>query len=181
MFLAQVIVSNFSRIYHQNQRADKRRAQKVRRPIIIHHCAINPPMILWRTSMCFCCPESAACPDPDCQGNKWSCFCRKKTRCWSSTGRSGNYHCHHHRHHHRQHHRKHHWQHHRHHHRHHYRQHHRHHYSHQRRSQRLSWLIWWRERTFSVFWPQDCDGWVFPAEFAKIDLHWLSVRRELRK
>lgn len=27
-----VIVSNFSRIYHQNQRADKRRAQKVRDP-----------------------------------------------------------------------------------------------------------------------------------------------------
>ena len=27
----QVIVSNFSRIYHQNQRADKRRAQKVSR------------------------------------------------------------------------------------------------------------------------------------------------------
>ena len=27
-----VIVSNFSRIYHQNQRADKRRAQKVSRP-----------------------------------------------------------------------------------------------------------------------------------------------------
>ena len=26
-----VIVSNFSRIYHQNQRADKRKAQKVRR------------------------------------------------------------------------------------------------------------------------------------------------------
>lgn len=26
-----VIVSNFSRIYHQNQRADKRRAQKVSR------------------------------------------------------------------------------------------------------------------------------------------------------
>lgn len=26
-----VIVSNFSRIYHQNQRADKRRAQKVKR------------------------------------------------------------------------------------------------------------------------------------------------------
>ena len=25
----QVIVSNFSRIYHQNQRADKRKAQKV--------------------------------------------------------------------------------------------------------------------------------------------------------
>ena len=25
-----VIVSNFSRIYHQNQRADKRKAQKVR-------------------------------------------------------------------------------------------------------------------------------------------------------
>lgn len=25
-----VIVSNFSRIYHQNQRADKRRAQKVK-------------------------------------------------------------------------------------------------------------------------------------------------------
>ena len=29
-----VIVSNFSRIYHQNQRADKRKAQKVRRKII---------------------------------------------------------------------------------------------------------------------------------------------------
>lgn len=27
-----VIVSNFSRIYHQNQRADKRRAQKVKGP-----------------------------------------------------------------------------------------------------------------------------------------------------
>ena len=26
-----VIVSNFSRIYHQNQRADKRKAQKVRK------------------------------------------------------------------------------------------------------------------------------------------------------
>ena len=28
-----VIVSNFSRIYHQNQRADKRKAQKVRKLI----------------------------------------------------------------------------------------------------------------------------------------------------
>lgn len=27
-----VIVSNFSRIYHQNQRADKRKAQKVSKP-----------------------------------------------------------------------------------------------------------------------------------------------------
>ena len=27
-----VIVSNFSRIYHQNQRSDKRKAQKVRTP-----------------------------------------------------------------------------------------------------------------------------------------------------
>lgn len=31
-----VIVSNFSRIYHQNQRADKRKAQKVSHWIIIH-------------------------------------------------------------------------------------------------------------------------------------------------
>lgn len=29
-----VIVSNFSRIYHQNQRADKRRAQQVTAPSI---------------------------------------------------------------------------------------------------------------------------------------------------
>ena len=37
----QVIVSNFSRIYHQNQRADKRRAQKVSELIIFrcyHRC-----------------------------------------------------------------------------------------------------------------------------------------------
>lgn len=31
-----VIVSNFSRIYHQNQRADKRRAQKVKGPPASH-------------------------------------------------------------------------------------------------------------------------------------------------
>lgn len=30
-----VIVSNFSRIYHQNQRADKRRAQKVKAVVFI--------------------------------------------------------------------------------------------------------------------------------------------------
>ena len=33
-----VIVSNFSRIYHQNQRADKRKAQKVRRTIKLNTC-----------------------------------------------------------------------------------------------------------------------------------------------
>ena len=32
-----VIVSNFSRIYHQNQRADKRKAQKVSTEIIIYN------------------------------------------------------------------------------------------------------------------------------------------------
>lgn len=32
-----VIVSNFSRIYHQNQRADKRKAQRVRRAIRVAH------------------------------------------------------------------------------------------------------------------------------------------------
>lgn len=32
----QVIVSNFSRIYHQNQRADKRRAQKVNKNVNIY-------------------------------------------------------------------------------------------------------------------------------------------------
>lgn len=31
-----VIVSNFSRIYHQNQRADKRKAQRVRFSVIFH-------------------------------------------------------------------------------------------------------------------------------------------------
>ena len=31
-----VIVSNFSRIYHQNQRADKRKAQKVRNFLFKH-------------------------------------------------------------------------------------------------------------------------------------------------
>jgi hypothetical protein len=41
-----VIVSNFSRIYHQNQRADKRRAQKVwgiytiRQILISENCAV---------------------------------------------------------------------------------------------------------------------------------------------
>lgn len=35
-----VIVSNFSRIYHQNQRADKRRAQKVRSSILLSSNAI---------------------------------------------------------------------------------------------------------------------------------------------
>lgn len=31
-----VIVSNFSRIYHQNQRADKRKAQRVSHTIIVY-------------------------------------------------------------------------------------------------------------------------------------------------
>lgn len=31
-----VIVSNFSRIYHQNQRADKRKAQKVSDMLMLH-------------------------------------------------------------------------------------------------------------------------------------------------
>lgn len=39
-----VIVSNFSRIYHQNQRADKRKAQRVS---VLHHCFISstPPIV----------------------------------------------------------------------------------------------------------------------------------------
>lgn len=37
-----VIVSNFSRIYHQNQRADKRRAQKVKGPPSSAWCLLGP-------------------------------------------------------------------------------------------------------------------------------------------
>lgn len=33
-----VIVSNFSRIYHQNQRADKRKAQKVNNEVQVYVC-----------------------------------------------------------------------------------------------------------------------------------------------
>uniref|UniRef100_A0A8C2WLS8 A-type voltage-gated potassium channel KCND1 n=1 Tax=Cyclopterus lumpus TaxID=8103 RepID=A0A8C2WLS8_CYCLU len=37
-----VIVSNFSRIYHQSQRAEKRRAQKVVRPVALSLCVGRP-------------------------------------------------------------------------------------------------------------------------------------------
>lgn len=40
-----VIVSNFSRIYHQNQRADKRRAQKVRCECI-QSCIVGSSLML---------------------------------------------------------------------------------------------------------------------------------------
>lgn len=40
-----VIVSNFSRIYHQNQRADKRRAQKVQVSVALP--------LLWLASRCY--------------------------------------------------------------------------------------------------------------------------------
>lgn len=46
-----VIVSNFSRIYHQNQRADKRRAQKVSDPscpCLLAHGATSHPASLGR-------------------------------------------------------------------------------------------------------------------------------------
>ena len=43
-----VIVSNFSRIYHQNQRADKRKAQKVsmKRPELPSSSALLAPYII---------------------------------------------------------------------------------------------------------------------------------------
>ena len=42
-----VIVSNFSRIYHQSQRADKRKAQRVRILSLFILCSYNSPS-LWR-------------------------------------------------------------------------------------------------------------------------------------
>lgn len=45
-----VIVSNFSRIYHQNQRADKRRAQKV--PISLINAELNfSPSVLFSSAL----------------------------------------------------------------------------------------------------------------------------------
>lgn len=41
-----VIVSNFSRIYHQNQRADKRRAQKVQVNAFFSYDQLTNPLML---------------------------------------------------------------------------------------------------------------------------------------
>ena len=147
IFLPQVIVSNFSRIYHQNQRADKRRAQKVSRKqntaknaisqkseinvlklINLEVCTLKQKTIpvenqkrelksskkdfiwstssleywplMWKAKYYFCpktllsnykisCPESAACPDPNCQGNERSCFCCQEARSRGKIGCSG--------------------------------------------------------------------------------------------
>lgn len=41
-----VIVSNFSRIYHQNQRADKRKAQRVNKSYITYRKSFNQTIFL---------------------------------------------------------------------------------------------------------------------------------------
>jgi len=43
-----VIVSNFSRIYHQNQRADKRKAQKVSERFHLRYRSINIALLSYR-------------------------------------------------------------------------------------------------------------------------------------
>lgn len=67
-----VIVSNFSRIYHQNQRADKRKAQRVsqtKRNISTE----NFQFLLLK--IC-CLLESAPCTYPDRKSFLRSCFCQ---------------------------------------------------------------------------------------------------------
>lgn len=49
-----VIVSNFSRIYHQNQRADKRRAQKVKVFISSHLLQQGDSRVMCGLNKCVC-------------------------------------------------------------------------------------------------------------------------------
>lgn len=67
-----VIVSNFSRIYHQNQRADKRRAQQVDAPSI--SCSPPPqasqsPPVITHLTLSLLSVEGALSKDP--VGKEW--------------------------------------------------------------------------------------------------------------
>lgn len=80
-----VIVSNFSRIYHQNQRADKRRAQQVTTPT--HRRAPLPP---WPSFSGFpCLTPSTSSLDRKCawQGSAWQRVVPPMPSC--STSRMG--------------------------------------------------------------------------------------------
>lgn len=50
-----VIVSNFSRIYHQSQRADKRKAQKVSNNVIVFFVNHGSIYVVINRRKIFCC------------------------------------------------------------------------------------------------------------------------------